>query len=126
MIQRIQSLYLLIGLIIWSLFFFIPVVIETVPMTVCFALVELLIFVSIFLYGKRELQSKLTILIRVLQLLFYGIIAIYAALGKGPAEATADLHIWLAIPLVSGISIYLAFRGIKHDISLLKAQDRIR
>jgi hypothetical protein len=126
MIQRMQSLYLLIGLVIWSLLFLIPVVIETVPMAICFGLVGFLILISIFLYGKRELQSKLTIVTLAIQILFYALVAIYGVKGNNGSQSNADLQLWMAIPLVSAICVYLAYRGIKHDISLLKAQDRIR
>ncbi len=152
MIQRIQTVYLLISLILWSLLFLNPlfgfqdatgtswdllwnglkevqggkVVMETVPLMVWFMVVELLLLVSIFLFSKREFQSRITLLAAILQVLSYAVIIYYLIEAKGLVNAKPELTIWTIFPIASAVFSYLALRGIRSDISMLRAQDRIR
>lgn len=152
MIQRIQTVYLLISLILWSLLFLNPLfsfqdasgaswnllwnglkeaqtgktVLEAIPLTVWFIVVELLLLVSIFLYGKRELQSRITLLVAILQVLSYAVIVYYLFEAKGLVKANPGFTLWSIFPIVASVCTYLGLRGIRRDISMLKAQDRIR
>lgn len=152
MIQRIQTIYLLISLIAWSFLFFSPVigftneaggawslfangikeagsgkiVLETVPLLAFFALVEIFTLVSIFAFRKQDRQLRITLLTMILQLLSYGIIALYAIQGNKLLHANPGLLLFSALPLVAGICSWLAYRGIRKDIGLLKSLDRLR
>ena len=155
MIQRIQTIYLLISLIAWSILFFIPTVgivngsggewwifpkgvmetaslktvMETVLMLVYFALVEILILISILTYGKRERQLRITLLNMILQILSYGLIALYLMQARNSLNiqsGTLRVTVYAVIPLLAAICSFLAYRGIKKDIRLLKSLDRLR
>lgn len=152
MIQRIQTIYLLIGLVAWGLLFFNPVigltdsasgawlifvngikevdggkmVMSTVPMLILFILVEILGLVAVLSYGRRAFQLRVTVMNMLLQFFSYGIIAVYVFQGKKLLNADAGLLFWSIMPLIAGISSFLAFRGIRRDILLLRAQDRLR
>lgn len=152
MIQRIQTIYLLISLIAWSFLFFSPfisftneaggawslfahgikeadsgkMVLETVPLLAFFALVEMFTLVSIFAFRKQDRQLRITLLTIILQFLSYGIIALYAIEGKKLLGAHSVIILATAIPLVAGLCSWLAYRGIRKDIGLLKSLDRLR
>lgn len=152
MIQRIQTIYLLIGLVAWGLLFFNPVigltdnaggawtifvngireadggkiVMKTIPMLILFVLVELLGLVAVLSYNRRAFQLRLTVLNMLLQFFSYGIIVLYVFQGRKLLHADAGLLFWSIMPLIAAISSYLAFRGIRRDILLLRAQDRLR
>ncbi|MCX6224317.1 MAG: DUF4293 domain-containing protein [Bacteroidia bacterium] len=153
MIQRIQTIYLLISLIAWKLLFIFPVigftngaggawmllfidgikeaesgktVLRAIPMTILLVLVEALALIAVRSYRRRAFQLRVTVFNMMLQLLSYVIIALYAFQGKYFLHATPGLLIWTAMPLVAGFCSYLAFRGIRRDILLLRAQDRLR
>ncbi len=152
MIQRIQTIYLLISLIAWSFLFFSPfvgftdeaagawklfaggikeaesgkTVLATVPMMVLFGLVELLALVAVLTYSRRALQLRVTVLNMMLQVLSYGIIALYAIQGKNMLHAEPGLLFFSAMPLIAAICSFLAFRGIRRDILLLRGLDRLR
>ena len=152
MIQRIQSIFLLISLIAWGLLFFNPVmgftdgagkawelncngisesaggklVLGAIPMLVLFVLTELLAVVAFFSYSRRALQLRATVLGMMLQILSYGIILVYTLQGKAQLDAKPQLLFWTIMPLIAAVSSYFAFRGIRRDILLLRAQDRLR
>jgi hypothetical protein len=152
MIQRIQSIYLLISLTAWGLLFFTPIIgftdeasgawmlyvdgikesmseklaLGTVPMLILFILVEALILVAILTFRNRRIQLRATVLAMMMQILSYGLIALYVIQGKGMLNASPGLLFWSAMPLVAAVCSYLAFRGIRRDMLLLRAQDRLR
>ncbi len=152
MIQRKQSIYLVISLILWGLISKGPLigfqdgvggawslldngikdlhsgklVIEYIPLIIFFFAVELLLIISALLYTKRELQAKLVVVSIVLELLSYGLIAFYTFSAKSQLHAQPEFRLMIIMPLLSAIGSFLAYRGIRHDISLVKAQDRIR
>ncbi len=152
MIQRIQTIFLLISLIAWGFLFLNPVVgfssgsggtwelfangiketaggkmvMGTVPMLALYILIEALIMIAIFSYKRRALQLRVTIFTMLLEVLSYGLLALYIIQGKNQLNAVPGLLFFSVMPLIAGICSFLAFRGIRKDILLLKAQDRIR
>ena len=152
MFQRIQSIYLLISLIAWTLLFFVPIlgfvneageswhlyprgiktvdggtmVIKAIPMLILFLISEHLALIALVAYRKRMSQLRMTVLNMVFQILSYGIIGVYAFQGKKLLNATTELQFWTILPLIAAISSYFAFRGIRRDMLLLRAQDRLR
>jgi hypothetical protein len=152
MIQRIQTIYLLISLIAWGFLFFNPIVaftseaggawslyangikevaggkmvLATVPMMILFVLVEIIVLISILTYRRRSLQLRATLLNMILQLLSYGIIALYVFQGKNFLHAQPGLLFFSAMPLISCVCSFFAFRGIRRDMLVLRAVDRLR
>ncbi|MDD4646348.1 MAG: DUF4293 domain-containing protein [Bacteroidales bacterium] len=152
MFQRIQTIYLSISLIAIAVLFFIPViafsndaggvwglfasgiresdsgkiVLETIPLIGYLALIEVLTLISMFSYRKLDNQLKITLLVILLQVLTYGVIAAYTLRGKNILAAHPVFIIATLIPMVSALFGWLAYRGIKKDIDLLKSLDRLR
>ena len=151
MIQRIQTVYLLLVAALGITLCFVPVLQLVTPeeatelqiwevcatrfdvplqglwgLTLTTALIPLLALVDIFLYKKRLLQARLNIFTVLLCLGYYGVLAIYIWLAK--MSLGTDWHIlpWASIPLVCMILTLMATRAILKDEALVRAADRIR
>jgi len=149
MIQRIQSVYLLvvtilmivclcnpIGSIIAStneisefgnLFITLPDGTKDYSTWGLFAIllvVAILSFVTIFLFKKRMLQIRLTIFSSVVLIGYYLALVAYIFML---AEETSFTPSWtICLPFISLILNWLAIRGIGADEALVKAYDRLR
>lgn len=77
--------------------------------------------VTIFLYKKRKVQMKLCVLDIILCLLWYGwyIAMVLTVDGMNVAFGAC-------LPLVAVIFLFMARRGVKADEELIKSMDRIR
>lgn len=153
MIQRIQSVYLLLSVIITALLFFMPVANLTVPQEFTYrfyttkvvqagspdifiaynwmslvlnSVITSLSAVIIFLYKKRFLQLRLCIvnIILLLGLLLLMWLQVHNMTGELQADRQWGLS--MGFPLISAIFNWLALRGIIKDIALMKSYDRIR
>jgi hypothetical protein len=78
-------------------------------------------FITIFLFKKRKLQFRLTILLLVLSLL--NVVVYFGKLGQ---FLTGDLSFAAVFALAIPIFLYLAARGIWKDEKLVKSLDRLR
>lgn len=150
MLQRIQTLYLLLVVILGVLLcFFAPVeflvpggtsyvgllAFSKWPLAVLTVSIPVLALLIIFLYRRRLLQARLCIVNVVLCLGYYGMLALYTAyivkgyemLGGGYLPA-ADwyLTVWASLPLVNVVLSMMAVRRILKDEALVRAADRIR
>ncbi len=155
MIQRIQTLYLLV-IVVLSLFtLFLPsgslinstenlsylinykgifltqttgnVLIQNVwSLTALSSIIPLLAFVTIFLFRKRLLQIRLVIFNMVLMLGYYVLLGIY--FWQATSKLNADWHpeIVTAFPLINLILSYLTIRAIGKDEALIKSLNRLR
>ena len=150
MIQRIQTLYLLLVVILGTLLCcFAPVQFLMSEGTEYIALmtfdkwalatisvaIPALALVTIFLFKRRLLQARLNIMNVVLCLGYYALLALYVAyIVKGyepigeQTLAGADwyLTVWAAIPVVNLVLTMMATRRILKDEALVRAADRIR
>ena len=152
MIQRIQTIYLLLVVALGITLCFMPVLQFVTPeeveklqiwelfafaysnvplqglwgLTLTTILIPLLALVDIFLYNKRLLQARLNIFTVMLCLGYYGVLAIYVWLAK--TALGVDWHIlpWASIPLVCLVLTVMATRRILKDEALVRAADRIR
>ena len=152
MIQRIQSVWLLIASISVLALLFIPIVvsqqgavqyeitalglfskaegasqqIETfIPLIILTILVALLLISSIFLFNNRRIQKRV-ISIAVLVLLGYSFLSSrYVNEIPGGIEQSSFGN-GLYLPLVAIIFSMLAVRGINNDDKLIKSADRLR
>ena len=150
MIQRIQTLYLLVVVALGVALIWLPVVqfvtqedslqmqlwelnaLGGVPiqgiwgLTLTTVLIPLLALVDIFLYKKRLLQARLNIFTVMLCLGYYGVLALYIWLAKMTLDAEWYILPWASIPLVCMVLTLMATRRILKDEALVRAADRIR
>ena len=155
MIQRIQTLYLLLATVLMSLTLFLPLATivqggnelvlkaftidgtlgfeTTLPLYLGLLLVlpTLLPLVTLFLYKKRLLQIRLCVSEIVLLVGSILFIALYCyRLCDVLSEVMKDLVFTLGIaslmPVVAIVPIVLAIRGIARDEALVRSLDRIR
>lgn len=80
---------------------------------------------AIFLYRKRPLQAKLCSwsIVFCLAWYVYYAFALHAAAGD---EYAFHLQFAACLPLVAVIALFLARRGVIHDEKLVRSADRIR
>ncbi|MFB6457546.1 DUF4293 domain-containing protein [Chitinophaga sp. Hz27] len=147
MIQRIQSLYLLlaagagVGVLcsnLWKATIAGSAEVSVVNasnnylMYVLYIIIILIAFACIFLYKKRKLQFRLTVIDILLTL--GAIIYQYALVSKqanalvssGKTIASASYLPASFLPIVMVVLLFLAARGIYKDEKLIKSLDRLR
>jgi len=82
---------------------------------------------TIFLFRNRMLQVRMTIFNMVLLVGYYVVAAVFIFQIKGSLEgASFSPGIGLALPAVSIILCWLAFRAIYRDEVMVRAADRLR
>lgn len=81
---------------------------------------------TIFLYNNRKLQIKLCSWNMLLLILWYIAYAILAYIKKDAMGAELKLSFASILPLVSIILVFMARKGVKADEALIRAADRIR
>jgi hypothetical protein len=154
MIQRIQSLYLLIAVILVGVLFFVPVaglsgkdgnlfwvylsgvvsegtangVIneKSWPLLIYACLVLVMLVWTIFRYGNRALQIRLSYISILLLAGLTALIYYYVWNSQISLGGIYSLKIYFSFPLVSAVFVYLAIKGIAKDEKLIKSIDRIR
>lgn len=154
MIQRIQTLYLLIAAALVAATVFTPLayfacgngefalnafaltddagetVQSTVYMGVLLALSGILPFVTIFLYGKRLVQIRLCVVEMVLlvgSMVMMGIYYYLSVRAFSQGEFLAkSVNIGMFLPSAALIAVILAVRAIFRDEMLVRSADRIR
>jgi hypothetical protein len=151
MIQRIQTVYLFLVVVLGTLLCFFPSmqfqidavdtfvnlsVFDKWPIAVMTIASPVLAFVTIFLFKHRLLQSRINIMNVIICLGYYAILALYTAyIVKG--HETIDGYdnllgaawyptVWASIPLVNLILLMMATRRILKDEALVRAADRLR
>ena len=149
MIQRIQSVYLLVVTILMIICMCNPVgsiiastneisefgnLCITLPdgtkdyapwaLFAILMVVAILSFVTIFLFKKRMLQIRLTIFSSIMLIGYY---LALVALALMLAEGTSFTPSWtICLPFIAIVLNWLAIRGIGADEALVKAYDRLR
>jgi hypothetical protein len=155
MIQRIQSVYLLLAVLLSVLFMTGNILtcndpagkkaeltfsgqkfstpdnsssgtIEIIPFTVLSVLVPVTALVAIFLFKRRKIQLKASILAVSLEILLAGTGIYYSLVLFRDLPGKIVPGFRAIIPLVSVLFILLAIRGIKKDENLVKSYDRLR
>ena len=142
MIQRIQSIYLLIitilstifpfGFKLWEvnnkevyaldLFSDQSLLAKLVP--VFFFISALIALISIFKFKKRQLQFVIGRIVILINLFLLGIL-IYLSLTI-PGEVSSEKGIGIFIPIIVILFAFLANKAIKKDEDLVKSVDRLR
>ena len=146
-IQRIQTLFLLLSAILIAVFAFLPALtiqslettyqlgaiysgdgVSTKPDILLLSLSGLIFVLSviaIFKFKNLKQQMQLCAINIVLTLALLLSVAALAFTLKTP-PATVEIGLGNLLPLVSIISFAFAYRGIKHDKKLLSDSNRIR
>lgn len=150
MLQRLQTIYLLLVVVLGTLLcFFSPVeflmpdateyvrlmAFDKWPLAVLTITIPLLALVIIFLYRRRLLQARLCIMNVILSLGYYALMALYIAFVLKGYEPLSDQSllgadwyptVWAALPLINIILTMMATRRILKDEALVRAADRLR
>ena len=137
MIQRIQTVYLLIALVISGV---LPYIFPLWTMsdgkefhfmsdstyTILFGLTTTLTLVSIMYFKKRQHQFVLNRLSTILNLILLGLF-VYRSLNlSGETLVVSEKGIGMFLPIVAIVFLALANKAIKKDEDLVKSVDRLR
>jgi len=136
MIQRIQSIYLIIAFIVTgALPFVFPLwkVADAVPFyfmsdivyTALFGLSTSLSLLSLLSFKKRQNQFVMNRLNMILNLILLGLF-VYRTLNVSGETAVSEKGIGMFLPIVAIFLLVLANRAIKKDEDLVKSVDRLR
>jgi hypothetical protein len=156
MIQRIQTVYLLLIFALSCALFFLPLgglfnkadpleylinfkgiylmqspaeqllITNVWGLTVIVVLIPLLSLASIFLYKKRMMQIRLSFYNIVLMAGFYVLLFVYLLTASKAFEADWYVGLASAFPLVNIVLNFLAIRAIAKDEALVKSLNRLR
>lgn len=152
MIQRIQSIYLLVASILLATIFVFPyaellgandqvyifnynglsilgqdnLYLLTVPPIILLVLTVLISFLSIFLFKKRILQMRLNFINLILILGYLGLNYYYIHSFSNQLNGMVNYKITAAFPLVAVVLIFLAIKSIGKDEALIRSMDRLR
>lgn len=120
MIQRKQTLFLLVAAIALSVAAFVNT--GTVIMLVILILSAVLSLADIFLYKQRKRQAQVTLFTMFLLVVWYILMAVENRNMAG------SIHlVWSdALPLIAILMLFLARKGILADEKLVRSLDRIR
>ena len=153
MIQRIQTVFLLVVVLLQASMLIFPIsefiiqgnqiivfkatgfisegiaveeIYQTNLIFIFISLTVLLPLVSIFLYKRRVIQMRLCVYNLILTLGFQGMLYWFITKIGGQFEGVVSYKFCFIFPVVSSILTYLAFRSIKKDDNLVRSLDRIR
>lgn len=136
MIQRIQTIYLVIAAVIMgSLYMFFPVVLgeggaiiidrnEPVVLGLIFISIALAI-ISILSFKKRQTQFVLNRLNIISNFILLGVF-VYRSLTLSGETLVSEKGIGVLLPIISIVFLVLANKAIKRDEDLVKSVDRLR
>ena len=152
MIQRIQSIYLLVATILLGFIFIYPLAellssdgqlyifkfngltieneeglyLLTIPRIILLVITVLISFVSIFLFKKRIIQMRLNSFNIILMIGYLGLNYYYVQNFSKQLNGVVSYEITTIFPFVAAILTYLAIRAIGKDEALIRSMDRIR
>ena len=154
MIQRIQTVYLLIAEMLIGALFFVPfadiaakdgsiyrfdikgiylegiqkseIIYSSLPLVILWAVSLILILATIFLFKNRILQMRLSTINIFILLGIDGLIYYYVWSIAKVLLGVYSLTIYLVFPVIAAILIYLAIRAISKDELLVRSINRIR
>jgi len=137
MIQRIQTIYLLLAFVITGVLpYFIPLwtmsdgkeylFMYSQAFVVAFSLSTTLSIISIISFKKRQNQFVINRLNIILNLILLGLF-VYRSLNlSGEALAVSEKGIGMFLPIVAIVLLVFANKAIKKDEDLVKSVDRLR
>ncbi len=139
MIQRIQTIYLLLAAISLSVILFLPVgyqeaesgivanvaMSKNLPTCILSIISAVTAILTIFLFNNRKLQLRITSVAILLAVLTTASIAVFQFVS-GKALLTTLNYIPYVFAVFSVIFGILAYRGINADDKLVRSMDRLR
>jgi len=138
MIQRIQTVYLILTFLVTGvLLFFIPLwtlnngkafyFMQDQVYTILLGLSTMLTIISIISYKKRQNQFVMGRLNIILNLILLGLF-VYRSLNLSgeTVNAVSEKGIGMFLPIVAIVLLVLANKAIKKDEDLVKSVDRLR
>ena len=152
MIQRIQTLFLLLALVCMAIFYFVPFGslelttdagisdvpmglygidfgeehYSTLPLLILLSFVVLTLIFTIFLFKHRVLQMRICVFNLILALGCSGLAFFFLYQASEKFATNYSTSILVVLPIVAAIFIALAIRGIAKDEALIRSIDRIR
>lgn len=154
MIQRIQTVYLLVATILISLFFFLPfasflleldmsiyhlslkglipdvgdqkLLIRVIPLVIILSVIIATFLTSILFYKRRMIQIRLCILNIILIIGFQCCLYYFTRVSAQLLGSKPSYGIIFIFPAICAILTYLAIRGIAKDEALVRSSDRLR
>ncbi len=147
MIQRIQTVYLLVSLLLTGLLLWLPLaditsgdnfyifdifgvhsggqtIFNGTPLLVFVLIIILLHLVVVLMYKKRIMQIRILVFTIILLLGLFGMFFYFAYMGFDGARISFKIP--MVFPLIVVILDYLAIRGIGKDEALIRSLNRIR
>jgi len=135
MLQRIQSLYLLVAAVCSGVLSFttyllvlegtVVYAIDSISYVALFQGSALLSLISIFLFKSRQTQFVLGRLNIILNFILLGLF-VFRLLSLPGGPANPEKGIGLLLPIFSIVLLALANKAIKKDETLVKSVDRLR
>jgi hypothetical protein len=154
MIQRIQTVYMLIAELLVGILFFVPfgeiagkegiifrvgmkgifpegtpkpeAISSNWPIVIIWVLSLILIIVGIFLFENRKRQMRLS-LINILILIALCCLIFFEVLsGSQQLSGHYSFSIYFVFPAIAAILLLMAYRAIAKDEALVRSIDRIR
>ena len=135
MLQRIQSLYLLVAAVCSGVLSFttyllvlegtVVYAIDSISYVALFQGSALLSLISIFLFKSRQTQFVLGRLNIILNFILLGLF-VFRLLNFPGGPANPEKGIGLLLPVFSIVLLALANKAIKKDEALVKSVDRLR
>ena len=136
MIQRIQSIYLLLAAIIAGGLPFVFNLWKTVegtivyakdntPILAAFLLSAIVSVISIFMFKNRKSQfviNRLNIILNFILLIVF----VYCSITTSGESEISEKGVGVALPIISIVLLVLANKAIKKDEDLVKSVDRLR
>ena len=116
MIQRKQTLFLLVAVILGMVFFL------AWPLFLIQMLASAVSLYTIFIYKNRPRQAALCLVSIIVNLIWYITLAVLIHQGKLPET----LPYTCCLPIIAAIFCFLARKAIIADEKLVRAADRIR
>ena len=137
MIQRIQSVYLLIALLVSAVLpFFFPLwtldtkadfyFMQSQVFAAMFGLSATLSLLAILSYTKRQNQFVINRLNIILNLILLGLFVYRSLNMSGETPAVSEKGIGMFLPIISIVFLVLANKAVKKDEDLVKSVDRLR
>jgi hypothetical protein len=151
MIQRIQTIYLLLASTVLGLLLFLPlatmvdaeannfsylfygiidyegeIVMLDYPLAILMVSMPVLNLIAVFLFKKRIIQMRICVFNILLMLGSLVLIWYYSFQAENTLFVDTFFSYTVVFPLVSAILTFLAFRGIRKDEILVRSADRIR
>ncbi|MDA9025578.1 DUF4293 domain-containing protein [bacterium] len=136
MLQRIQTVYLLISaLVIGGLYLWFPIIksesgfiiiSNNEPLVVGLIFGSILLtLLSILNFKKRQLQFVINRLSIILNFLLLGVF-VYRSLTLSGETLVSEKGIGVLLPIISIVFLVMANKAIKKDEDLVKSVDRLR